>query len=413
MVSSPRGWRLVRDSLVVGEIAIALVLLVGTGLLLRSFAKMQAVETGIHPEGVLTAHISLPPYKYSSVTQKRAFFDQLVQNLQRTKGVKDAAASFALPLEGGMFEPVSVAGQQATDPDHSWVAGNAVTPDYFRTLGIPFLRGRNFTPQEIDSVAESEGRAPGKPVQLVAIINQKMALQYWPGQDPMGRIFTFGGTDQATVVGVVANTLLGPGAPPFPQAYYPLPVAFRSSRSREGSTQSILIKGTADNATLSPILRQQIRVLDDSLALQQLRTMREVIADANTWSNSASVLLTTFALLALVLTAVGIYGVMAYAVTERKHEIGLRMALGARSREIMRLVMRQGARIMIIGLVLGVAGALALSRVMANFVFGVRPRDPVTFVFVVAFVAVIALLASFIPARRATKVNPMVALRNE
>jgi putative ABC transport system permease protein len=161
------------------------------------------------------------------------------------------------------------------------------------------------------------------------------------------------------------------------------------------------------------MLRQQIRVLDDSLALQQLRTMREVIADANTWSNSASVLLTTFALLALVLTAVGIYGVMAYAVTERTHEIGLRMALGAGSREIMRLVMRQGTRIMMIGVVLGVAGALALSRVMANFVFGVKPRDPVTFVFVTAFVAVIALLASFIPARRATKVNPMVALRNE
>ena len=167
------------------------------------------------------------------------------------------------------------------------------------------------------------------------------------------------------------------------------------------------------NATLSPILRQQIRVLDDSLALHQLRTMREVIADANTWSNSASVLLTTFALLALVLTAVGIYGVMAYAVTERTHEIGLRMALGAGSREIMRLVMRQGARTMIIGVVLGVAGALALSRVMANFVFGVKPRDPVTFVVVTAFVAVIALLASFIPARRATKVNPMMALRNE
>jgi putative ABC transport system permease protein len=174
-----------------------------------------------------------------------------------------------------------------------------------------------------------------------------------------------------------------------------------------------MVKGAADNASLAPTLFQQFHTLDNSLALYQVRTMRQVLADSMSWASSQSLLLTTFALLALVLTAVGIYSVMAYAVTQRTHELGLRMALGARSREIMRLVMRQGARIMIIGVVLGVAGALALSRVMANFVFGVQPRDPVTFVFVTAFVALIALLASFIPARRATKVNPMVALRHE
>jgi putative ABC transport system permease protein len=200
-----------------------------------------------------------------------------------------------------------------------------------------------------------------------------------------------------------------PGAPPLPQTYYPLSVGLRLPET----TLSIMVKGAADNSSLAPTLFQQIHALDDSLALYQVRTMRQVLADSMSWASSQSLLLTTFALLALVLTAVGIYGVMAYAVTQRTHELGLRMALGARSREIMRLVMRQGARIMIIGVVLGVAGALALSRVMANFVFGVQPRDPVTFVFVTAFVALIALLASFIPARRATKVNPMVALRHE
>jgi putative ABC transport system permease protein len=409
VVGSPRGWRLLRDALVVGEIAIVIALLVAAGLMLRSFAKLREIELGIHPEGVLTANVSLPPNKYSTVTQKRVFFDQVLQNVQGAHGVQGAAVAVAVPLEGGMFEAIRVPGYKDSAPRHNFAAGNAVTPEYFQTLGIPFLRGRNFTPQDIEGVTESVEKGPEKPVALTAIINQKMARQYWPDQDPIGRIFSIDGKDQATVIGVVGDTVVFPGAPPLPQTYYPLPVGLRLPET----TLSIMVKGAADDSSLAPTLFQQFHALDDGLALYKVRTMRQVLADSMSWESSQSLLLTTFALLALVLTAVGIYSVMAYAVTQRTHELGLRMALGARSREIMRLVMRQGTRIMIIGVVLGVAGALALSRLMANFVFGVQPRDPVTFVFVAAFVALIALLASFIPARRATKVNPMVALRHE
>ena len=201
----------------VGEIAIALALLVGAGLMLRSFAKLREIELGIHPEGVLTAQVSLPPNKYSSVTQKRVFFDQLLQNVQGAHGVQAAATAVALPLEGGMFEPIRVPGYKDSDPRHNFAAGNAVTPEYFQTLGIPFLRGRNFTPQDIEGVTESVEKGPEKPVVLTAIINQKMARQYRPDQDPIGRIFSINGKDQATVIGVVGDTVVWPGAPPLPQ----------------------------------------------------------------------------------------------------------------------------------------------------------------------------------------------------
>ncbi len=408
VVGSPRGWRLLRDALVVGEIAVALALLVGAGLVLHSFVKLREVELGIHPEGVLTAHIVLPPNKYSTLVQRRAFFDQLEQDLKGTHGVKAAAVGLALPLEGGMFQRISVNGRESPE-FRSYAAGNAVTPDYFHAFGIPFLRGRNFTPQEIESISESTEKGQGKPIQLVAIINEKMAHQYWPDQDPVGRMFSINGKDQAAIIGVVGDTRAWAYAPIIPQAYYPLPWGL----SFPETPMSIVVKGTADTGALAATVRRQVRALDDSLALYEVRTMREVVSDSLSWASSQSRLLTTFALLALVLTAVGIYGVMAYAVTQRTHEIGLRMALGAGSGEILALVMRQGTRITIAGVALGLACAWALTRFLANMLFGVKVHDPAIFVLVAALLATIALLASYIPARRATKVDPMVALRYE
>jgi putative ABC transport system permease protein len=408
VVGSPRAWRLLRDALVTGEIAIALALLVGAGLVLRSFVKLLEVELGVHPEGVLTAHIILPPNKYSTLAQRRAFFEQLEQNLSGAHGVRAAAVGLTLPLEGGMFQRIGVTGRESPEFG-SFAAGNAVTPGYFRTLGIPFLRGRNFTPQEIESISESNEKAQGKPIQLVAIINQKMAHQYWPDQDPVGRIFTINGKDQATIIGIVGDTLVWPSAPMIPQAYYPLPWVLQSP----GAMMSIVVKGAADTRVLAATVRHQVHALDDSLALYKVRTVQEVLADSMSYYTSESRLLTPFALLALVLTAVGIYGVMAYAVTQRTHEIGLRMALGAGSGEILGLVMRQGTRITIAGVGLGLACAWGLTRFLANMLYGVQPRDPLTFVLVAALLAAIALVASYIPARRATKVDPMVALRYE
>ncbi len=409
VVGSPRGWRLLRDALVVGEIAVALALLVGAGLLLRIFAKLRGVELGISPEGVLTAHIILPPNKYSTLAQRRAFFDQLEQNLRGAHGVRAAAVGLALPLEGGIFQRISVDGRESPGASINFAAGNAVTPDYFRAFGIPFLRGRNFTPQDFEGISESIAEAQGKPVQLVAIINQKMARQFWPDQDPVGRIFNINGTDQATIIGVVGDTRAWPGVPMIPQAYYPLPWGLQPPQT----PMSIVVKGTADTGALAATVRQQVHALDDSLALYEVRTMREVFSDSLSWASHGTLLLSIFAVLALALTAVGIYGVMAYAVAQRTHEIGLRMALGARSGEILGLVMRQGTRITIAGVSLGLACAWALTRFLPNILFEIKVHDPATFVLVAALLAAIALVASYIPARRATKLDPMITLRYE
>jgi putative ABC transport system permease protein len=329
--------------------------------------------------------------------------------LTRAPGVNAAAVAFALPLEGGVFQRISVDGRESPEFIRNFAVGNAVTPDYFRVFGIPLLRGRNFIPQEIESISESTGKAPGKSAPIVAIVNQTMARRYWPNQDPVGRVFNIEGADEATIIGVVGDTRASASEPLFPQTYYPLPWGLRS----QNGTMSIVVKGAADSGALASTVRHQVRVLDDSLALYRVRTMREVISDSMSWAISQSRLLTTFALLALVLTAVGIYGVMAYAVTQRTHEVGLRLALGAQSGEILRLVMSQGARITVAGITLGVIAALALTRVLVNQLFGVEPRDPVTFVAVAVILVAIALLATYVPARRAAKVDPMVALRHE
>ena len=247
-------------------------------------------------------------------------------------------------------------------------------------------------------------------LRLVAVINQTMARQFWGNQDPLGRRFKLWGMIQVTVIGVVGDVKeWGIRERVIPQAYYPLPLAL----APPVGALSIVVKGAAGTKGLPVTVRSQVRSLDSSLALFNVRTMQEVISQSMTDTSYQSLLLSAFALLALLLTAVGIYGVMAYTVTQRTHEIGIRLALGAHPGEILRLILRQGAQLTLAGVALGVAGALVLTRFLASLLFGIQSRDPLTFVVVATALAAVALLASYIPARRATKIDPMVALRYE
>jgi predicted permease len=420
-VLSPSGRRrILRDALVTGEIAISLALLIGAGLLLRSFAKLREVQVGIRPEGVVTAKIALPPKKYATPEKGEAFFNQLVEALKGTPGVQSAAAGARLPLRGGTNGNVTIEGNENPAFEKILVEQNAVTPAYFQTFGIPLLKGRNFDQHDSQATAESVHKVttwmqsgekpPLPPIQLVSIINLAMAREFWPNQDPLGRVFKLGGAFPATVIGVVGDVKeWGMRDPVIPQAYFPL--TFELEPPIEALC--IVVRGTVGTDALVASIRRQVRGLDTSLALFNVETMQEIISSSITDTSDQSILLSSFALLALLLTTIGIYGVMAYAVRQRTHEIGIRTALGARPTEILTLLMQRGAQITLAGVAVGIMGAVVLTRFLASLLFGVQPRDPVTFVLVAALVAVVALLASYLPARRATKVDPMVALRYE
>jgi predicted permease len=325
-----------------------------------------------------------------------------------------------LPLGGGSNGYITIEGNDNPAFEKILVEQNSITPDYFRVFGIPFLKGRNFTHQDSQETAGTvrkvvamiqSGKLQASPdLRLVAVINQTMARQFWPNQDPLGKRFKYEGLLQVTVIGIVGDVKeWGIRQPVIPQAYYPLVLTL----APPVGTLAIVIKGKVGTNELLATVRSQVRGFDSSLAIFNARTMQEIIAQSMTDTSYQSRLLSSFALLALLLTAVGIYGVMAYTVTQRTHEIGIRLALGARPGEILGLVMRHGARITIVGVALGVICALALTRFLANLLFGVEPHDPVTFLAVAVLLAGIALLASYIPAQRATKVDPMVALRYE
>jgi putative ABC transport system permease protein len=416
--SSPR--RILRDALVTGEIAISLMLLISAGLLLRSFQKLRGVKIGARSQGVMTAQIVLPPGKYNSLDKAEVYFGRLLDGLKSTPGVEAVALGSHLPLEGGSNGYITVEGRESSAYENVLVEQNAVSPEYFRTLGIPFIKGRNLTERDAESTTESLRKLiammqsgnlhPSPDIKLVAVINQTMAHQFWPNQDPIGEVFKMGGAFPVRVIGVVGDVKeWGIRQPVIPQAYYPLPYALAPPMD----ALTIVIRGSTGTNGLLATVRSQVHSLDSSLALFRVRTMDEVISRSMSDTRYQSTLLLSFAVLALLLTAVGIYGVMAYAVTQRTHEIGIRLALGAHPGEILRLILRHGAQTTLAGIVVGIAGALALTRFLATLLFGVEPEDPFTFIVVAVFLAVIGLLASYIPARRATKVDPMVALRYE
>ncbi|MFY9805088.1 MAG: ABC transporter permease [Candidatus Acidiferrales bacterium] len=421
-VVSPSGTRRVlRDALVVSEIAASLALLVGAGLLLRSFSRLRDSEIGVQTNNVITMGIVLPGAKYTTLAARRQFFDQLIERIDHEPGVQTAAVSTEIPLEGGNNGYITLDGR--TDPAlaNQLVEWDNISPDYFRAFGIPLIQGRTFTPEDLDRTAavnlklgelvKADPTLKNIPPDLsfVAVINRKMAQMYWHDSDAVGKVFKASGVP-VTVIGVVGDAKEWDiRHDVVPQAYFPLTAALDS----EGFGARLTVKTAVAPRSVLGSIRSDVQSLDTGLAVFRPRTMDEVVADAMQDISAQTLLLGIFAGLALLLAAVGIYGVMAYVVTQRTHEIGVRVALGAQKGDVLRLVLGQGSRLTLLGVGIGMAAALALTQLMRKLLFGVSATDPLTFVGVALLLAFVALSACYIPARRASRVDPMVALRYE
>ena len=419
-VAGPSGWRgILRNSLVVAEISMSLALLIGAGLLLRSFAEMRRADIGVHSQNILTAAVVLPETKYAKLTDRRAFYEGLLDRVAHAPGVAAAALSQQIPLEGSHSGYAVLEGD--TDPTKAklLVEWNFVTPGYFDTFRIPFLAGRSFTTQEIDKSARVDAKrmadtsaftpTPRPEYADVAVINATMARSLWPNQDAVGKVF-LSGNQPMTVIGVVGDVKYESfrESPPA-EAYFPL----TAELNNKWYPAEIVVRSSGAPESVLSGVRAAVHGLDSDLSLFRVRTMQQVVTDNMQDTSLQTALLGTFAVLGLVLAAVGIYGVMAYLVTQRTHEIGIRIALGALPHDIIGLVIGKGLVLTVAGVSIGLAGALGLTRVLAGLLYGVKPTDAATYASVILLLTAVALGACYIPARRAMRVDPMIALRHE
>ncbi len=391
-----RGARLLDRGLVAGQVAVALVLLVGAGLLLRSFAALAGVDPGFRARGVLTARVSLPDNRYPDDPRLRQFWRGLLDRVGTLPGATSVGLTSDLPLQSGSYLSFRVQGRPAPPADQVQDAVVCTTGgDYFRTLGIPLVRGR------LLDARDGAGDAPA------AVIDRAMAHRYWRNADPIGDRISFDGNTWYTIVGIVGDvrteSLDRPG---YPHAY----LSYLQS-PQHGMVLAVRTDGSP--GALAGALRSAVLSLDPTLPVYSMRTMDEVLATSILRPRFDVVTLALFAGLALVLAVVGIYGVLSYAVTRRLRELGIRMVLGADRGTTIRYVLRLGLAPVLVGVGLGLAGALAAVRVLSGLLYGVSPLDPATFVLVPTVLVGVALLACWIPARRATRVDPVHALRSE
>lgn len=402
-----------RGLLVVVEMTLALVLLVGATLLVRTFLGLRTANSGINPHNVLTLQTSMSGGKYATTAEVTNFTTQVTRRVESLPGVSAASSAIVLPTQNEIDLPFTIAGKPPAkgsqyNGDVQW---RSVSPHYFAVFGIPLLRGRVFT--EIDS--QNAARA--------VIINQAMAAKYWPKEDPIGSVITIGkglgpqfADPPRQIVGIAANVReTGLGDSNVPVMYIP------QSQMPEGLTalaNSILplswaIRTTVDPKSLSVPIQQQIRAIDGQMPVAQIRTMEQVLAEGISRQNFNMLLLSIFAAIALLLAAIGIYGIMAYSVEQRTQELGVRMALGAGRTAMLTLIVRQGMKLAIFGILAGLAVSYGLARLLSSLLYGVKASDPITFAGVAAVLALVALLATYIPGRRAMKVDPIIALRYE
>lgn len=408
-----------RDTLVASEIALSLALLAGAGLLLRTFANLRSTDVGVRGDHVLTAALKLPHGKYNTFDQGSEFYGRLLQKLQGAPGVQAAAVTSKLPLLGGNNTYIKIPGQQTEQMRGPLVEITSLSGDYFRAFGIPLLAGREFRPEDIELTAkfmreiiptktDEEGTAVAKKYVLPAMINETMARTFWPKQDVVGKVFDNFVVFQ--VVGVVGDvkqqTLRGPA---MPEAYFPL--AWDLSEPSRPFNLVVQSAGLPENLTST--VRSTVQGLDSSLALMDVKTMPQIMEESMTDTQYEAGFLGGMALLALILAAVGTYGVMSYVVGQRTNEIGIRMALGAGRSHIVSMVLRQAGTLVGIGIVIGLVGAAGGARLMKTLLVGVKPVDPATYTSVAVLLALVALAACYLPVRRAMRVDPMVALRDE
>jgi putative ABC transport system permease protein len=390
------GGRL-RSALVIAEMALALILLIGSGLLMKSFVMLQRVDPGFNPDHVITLRVFLNKTHYPAMPQVLNFYSQLLDRVRTLPGVQTAGAISTLPLSGNNSDTgFLIQGRPEPPPNQGPVAWfNVVTPDYFRAMEMRLVKGRVFDDRDNE-------KAP-----LAVIISETMAKRYWPNEDPLGQRIGRGPDRWREIVGVVKDVKhFGLDADTPPTMYFPV-------QQVPARAMNLVVRTSGDPSSLAPALRAQVWAGDRSLAIANLTTMKDLVSSSVTQQRFILMLLGCFAALALLLSAIGIYGVMSYAVAQRTHEIGIRIALGARTEDVLKLVVRSGLVLTLIGLGIGLALAFALTRLMRSLLFGVTPTDPITFLMVSVGLVIVALVACYVPARRAAKVDPLVALRYE
>jgi putative ABC transport system permease protein len=417
-ISPGKHRRFTSDALVAGEMALSMLLLVSAGLLLKDFARLRNLDIGVRPEGVFTAAVRLPETQYTGDERKLEFAQSLLEKCAHIPGVDAAAASTRLPLEGGSNYYVKLRGQ-TSQMSNLLVESHAVSPEYFHAMGVRFLEGRNFEPADIQRAEALDmryeklpegARLPENETDAMVsqvVINQAMARAFWPNRSPLGQMFSQG-SDHGPwkqVIGVVNDVRQwGLAHKPVPEAYDPF----------VGDSGMFLVLHTARNPlSLTPEVRRALAQTDASLPLFSVRTMDQVIGENAQGEQFLSLLVGSFAGLAVLLAAVGIYGVLSYVVTERTREIGIRISLGAGRGRVLGQVILEGKRLAVAGFAVGIAGALAAGRVLASLLHEVKPGDPAIFAVTAGFLALVALLACYIPARRAARLDPMTALRYE
>ncbi|MBZ5586272.1 MAG: ABC transporter permease, partial [Acidobacteriia bacterium] len=419
-VSPGRRRRLVSNILVAGEIALSLVLLISAGLLLKDFARLRAAEIGVRAQGVWTGSIQLPDATYHTGQQRASFSQRLLEEARRIPGVDAASLSNRMPLEGGSNYYATVRGRVTENMSGPLVENHGVTPDYFRAMGIPLLKGRGFTPEDLQHSMELDARrreayekgvryGPDETNAMIypAVINAAMVRAFWPNENPVGQMFSPGSNNGPwrQVIGVVADVRQrGLTQKPQPEAYDPL----------YGSPSLFLVLHTSvAPSSLTSAVRRAVCRIDSSLPLFRVRTIEDVVDDNSRGQRFLSALVGSFAALAALLAAIGIYGVLSYVVTQRTREIGIRISLGASRGRVLAGVLRDGMSLAAIGFAVGIAGAFAAGRIIASLLHEVKPRDPAIFIGTAALLAAVTLLACYIPARRAARLDPMKSLRYE
>jgi putative ABC transport system permease protein len=391
-----------RRALVIGEVALALTLLIGAGLLIKSVARLQHVTPGFDPDRLLTFDLALPNAKYPNDTIRQQFFQAMIERVSHVPGVVSVGGTSTMPFGGdwstGSFE---VEGYQ-TGPNQPgpWGDLRAVTPDFFKAMRIPVVQGRAFSSQDLS------GSQP------VAVVDEELVRKYYRGQDPIGKRLSFGNpkkaSDYMTIVGVVGHTMHeGLDAKPRVQLYLPY------SQVPNLPSMSVAVRTPGDPLLMARSVRDAIHGVDKDMPLSNVKSMDDLLESSLGQRRLSMILLGAFSVIALLLASIGIYGVLAYSVTQRSRELGIRMALGAARGRVLRLVIGQGMALAAVGIVIGLAGALALTRLLATQLYSIKPTDPATFAGVSLLLAAIALVATLVPALRATRVDPVVALREE
>jgi putative ABC transport system permease protein len=392
-----------RSLLVVSEVAFALILLTGAGLLLKSFSQLQGVGLGFNPKGVVTFDVQLSEDKYKKPEQMANFFSQTLEQIKTVPGVEDAAATLSIPLSGGgPFLIFYAEGQPARGPEDYTAANfNPVSPDYFRTLAIPILRGRDISRQDT---------ADSPPV---VVVSQSLAKRFFPGQDAIGKRIKLSARPDSqapwiTLVGIVGDTKQnsieekeGEATMYVPYLQMPQPVS------------AFVLRAAGDLTSLSSGLKNAVSGVDKDQPIANIKTMDHVLLEYNAQRRLIMLLLVIFACLAVLLASIGVYGVMAYSVTERSHELGIRLALGAKKSAVLSMIIRQGLLLALGGVALGLVAAFGLTRLMSSLLFNVTATDPLVFVAVALTITAVAMLACLLPAVKATRVDPMVMLRYE